>query len=118
MIKAETISAQGKRLLKELARSAALDIKAAPKKGRPRKMTGFFSTLTDEQKQAALSYRGPENHGDPSLLVKKGRPRIEDRANSNEARKPWVELGMSRRTWYSRQAEKRKEKSLSDQNRS
>jgi hypothetical protein len=39
---------------------------------------------------------------------KKGRPRIEDRAATNEARKPWVEAGMSRRTWYSRQAEKRK----------
>ena len=39
---------------------------------------------------------------------KKGRPRIEDQANSIEARKPWVALGMSRRTWYSRQAEKRR----------
>ncbi len=38
---------------------------------------------------------------------KKGRPRIEDRANTIEARKPWLKLGMSRRTWYRRQAEKR-----------
>jgi hypothetical protein len=37
----------------------------------------------------------------------KGRPRIEDGANTNEARKPWLKLGMSRRTWYRRQAEKR-----------
>jgi hypothetical protein len=40
--------------------------------------------------------------------VKKGRPRIEDRARAIEARKPWLKLGMSRRTWYRRQAEKRK----------
>jgi hypothetical protein len=37
----------------------------------------------------------------------KGRPRIEDRANTNEARKPWLKLEMSRRTWYRREAEKR-----------
>ena len=37
-----------------------------------------------------------------------GRPRIEDRARTIEARKPWLALGMSRRTWYRRQAEKRK----------
>ena len=36
-----------------------------------------------------------------------GRPRLGEEANTNEARKPWLELGMSRRTWYSRQAEKR-----------
>ncbi len=39
---------------------------------------------------------------------KTGRPRIEDRAKTNEARKPWLKLEMSRRTWYRRQAEKRK----------
>jgi hypothetical protein len=39
---------------------------------------------------------------------KKGRPRIEDRAKTIEARAPWLKLGMSRRTWYRRQAEKRK----------
>jgi hypothetical protein len=40
--------------------------------------------------------------------AKPGRPRIEDRAKTNEAKKPWLKLGMSRRTWYRRQAEKRK----------
>jgi hypothetical protein len=50
---------------------------------------------------------------DASRLVamkrpKKGRPRIEDRARTIEARKPWLKLEMSRRTWYRRQAEKRK----------
>jgi hypothetical protein len=36
---------------------------------------------------------------------KKGRPRIEDRARTIEAKKPWLKLGMSRRTWYRRRAE-------------
>ncbi len=40
--------------------------------------------------------------------ARKGRPRIEDRAKTNEARKPWLKLEMSRRTWYRRQAEQRK----------
>ena len=40
-------------------------------------------------------------------IRKTGRPRIEDRANTREARKPRLKLGMSRRTWYRRQAEKR-----------
>jgi hypothetical protein len=41
---------------------------------------------------------------------KTGRPRVEDRTLTNEARKPWLKLSMSRRTWYRRQAEKRKGK--------
>jgi hypothetical protein len=40
--------------------------------------------------------------------LRKGGPRIEDRAKTIEARAPWLKLGMSRRTWYRRQAEKRK----------
>ncbi len=32
----------------------------------PRPMTGFFANLTPEQQQAALEYRGDENHGDPA----------------------------------------------------
>jgi hypothetical protein len=31
--------------------------------GKSRPMTGFFASLTDEQKRAALAYRGDENHG-------------------------------------------------------
>jgi hypothetical protein len=38
----------------------------------------------------------------------KGRPRLEDRAKTIEAKKPWLKLEMSRRTWYRGQAEKRK----------
>jgi DNA (cytosine-5)-methyltransferase 1 len=33
---------------------------------------------------------------------KTGRPRIEDRAKTNEVRKPWLKLEMSRRTWCRR----------------
>jgi hypothetical protein len=42
--------------------------------------------------------------------TKIGGPRIEDRSKTNEAKKPWLKLGMSRRTWYRRQAEKRDQK--------
>ncbi len=44
--------------------------------------------------------------GDAGLAVKAklGRPCIEDRGKTNEATKPWLKLGMSRRTWYRRQA--------------
>jgi hypothetical protein len=56
------------------------------------------------------SDRRPWN--EESLLMtqrrKTGHPRIEDRAQTIEARKPWLKLEMSRRTWYRRQAEKRK----------
>jgi hypothetical protein len=45
--------------------------------------------------------------GQMMVKPRKGRPRIEDRANTNEARKPWIKLEMSRRTWYRREAEKR-----------
>tara|TARA_R110000737_G_scaffold340221_1_gene362882 strand:+ start:11454 stop:11591 length:138 start_codon:yes stop_codon:yes gene_type:complete len=37
---------------------------------KPRKMTGIFANLTDEQKKKALAYRGDENHGDPLYRVK------------------------------------------------
>lgn len=33
----------------------------------PRPMTGFFATLTAEQKKLALEYRGKETHGDESF---------------------------------------------------
>lgn len=38
---------------------------------------------------------------------RKGRPRLEDRDKTLRATKPWVKAGMSERTWYRRQAEKR-----------
>ena len=33
----------------------------------PRPMTGFFATLTPEQKKLALGYRGDETHGDKAF---------------------------------------------------
>ena len=41
---------------------------------------------------------------------KVGRPRIEDQDKTLAATKPWLALGMSRATWYNRQAEQRKAK--------
>ena len=32
--------------------------------------------------------------------ARKGRPRVEDRATTAEALKPWLALGISRRTYY------------------
>lgn len=38
-------------------------------------------------------------------VVKRGRPRIEDRDKTLTAQKPWEKLGMSERTWWRRKAE-------------
>jgi hypothetical protein len=35
-----------------------------------RPITGFFAGLTPEQQNAALGYRGDENHGDPAYAYK------------------------------------------------
>lgn len=37
--------------------------------------------------------------------VKRGRPRIEDKGTTLSDTKPWVALGMCRRTWEKRQRE-------------
>lgn len=41
---------------------------------------------------------------------KQGRPRVEDRAKTLVATKPWLLLGMSRSTWYLRQRNGKKAK--------
>jgi hypothetical protein len=46
----------------------------------------------------------------PRETRKTGRPRIEDRDKTLAATKPWLALGMSERTWFRRQAEKREGK--------
>ena len=38
--------------------------------GAPRKMTGFLATLTAEQRERALAYRGDDKFGDASMDVK------------------------------------------------
>jgi hypothetical protein len=41
----------------------------------------------------------------PQALRKTGRPRLEDRASTLTATKPWEAAGMSRTTWFRRQKE-------------
>ncbi len=43
----------------------------------PRKMTGFLATLTDEQKDAALSHEGPDDHGPLSGMHRDDRREVE-----------------------------------------
>jgi hypothetical protein len=43
----------------------------------------------------------------PIAKRKPGRPLLEDIGKTLAAQKPWVALGMSRRTWYRRQAKDR-----------
>lgn len=38
---------------------------------------------------------------------RRGRPRFEDKDRTIEAAAPWEAMGISRRTWYARQKEKR-----------
>jgi hypothetical protein len=35
-----------------------------------RPATGLFASLTPDQRRRALSYDGPEGHGDPAFLIK------------------------------------------------
>jgi hypothetical protein len=81
------------------------DIKAAPKKGRPRIAGASGVVDADVVPSSAVTRLSARPEG--SLLrVRKGRPRIEDKGKSFEATKPWEALGMSRRTWYKRRKEK------------
>lgn len=48
----------------------------------------------------------PAHPAKPTARVRGG-VRIEDREKTYEATKPWLALGMSRRTWYRRQKERR-----------
>ena len=42
------------------------------------------------------------------LLTRPGRPRVERRDKTLAATRPWEADGMSRRTWFRRQAERRR----------
>ena len=46
----------------------------------------------------------PKEAGRQPKKRRTGRPRIEDKEKTIEAQKPWVKIGMSRRTWYRRKA--------------
>jgi hypothetical protein len=39
-----------------------------PAYGKPRPMTGFLATLTEDQQKAALSFKGPDLLGDPKKV--------------------------------------------------
>lgn len=41
------------------------------------------------------------------LIIRKGRPRLEDAGKTIEAAAPWVALNMSRRSWFRRRAEEK-----------
>jgi hypothetical protein len=49
-----------------------------------RLITGFFSQLSDEQKEHVLSYEGEENHGDPSFRLEPHSLRDEIRSLRSE----------------------------------
>lgn len=52
----------------EFVKRETLDLLKAASESR--QMTGLFRSLSPEQQDAALAYRGPENHGDPAEGVK------------------------------------------------
>ena len=57
----------------------------------------------DGEARAAEVATGPREAIKPRL----GRPRIEDKAKTLTATKPWVAAGMSRATWYNRRVAER-----------
>ncbi len=46
-------------------------------------------------------------NADVAAVVRRGRPRLEDRQYTLAVKRPWQAVGMSRTTWYSRRREKR-----------
>lgn len=52
-------------------RGYELDPRIAAAKAAQKPMTGFMATLTPEQKEAALAYRGDDTHGDPEFAAQK-----------------------------------------------
>lgn len=68
-------SASERALIKQHRKAAQLKARAAIKargvkidpRIAERSMTGFVATLTPEQRERALAYRGPDNHGSPNL---------------------------------------------------
>jgi hypothetical protein len=74
-------------------------------RGEPLAIAGIKPGLSDSNSVAPTATRragdiGPAPVGSPP--IKRGRPRIGEQRD-----KPWINLGMSQRTWYRRQAEKR-----------
>jgi hypothetical protein len=67
---------------------------------------------TDTPKQSApkpsATIAKPKTDSAPvDFKIKRGRPRIEDKGKTLSDLKPWLSLGMCRRTWEKRQKEER-----------
>ena len=81
-----------------------------------RRGVGFVTRRTPVDKSVPADLGGAAVDASPRLEVrspksvtasKRGRPRIEEIEKTLKATKPWEKLGMSERTWYRRQTEKR-----------
>ena len=93
---AETVKAEAKKAKKK--GKTVVKVKATPrkKKGRPPIGDGIAFTSA--------------SHPVAHHMVRRGRPRLEDAGSTLAAIRPWEGLGMSRRTWFRREAEKRSQK--------
>lgn len=57
--------------------------------------------------EAVKALKGKKISLNPTVVIRAGRPRIEDKGKTLKATAPWKALGMSRSTWYARLAEQR-----------
>lgn len=81
-----------------------------PKTVKVQDKSGIVETRPVERKQGDSSLAIDLQAGvasSPRETSRKGRPRIESRDKTLKATKPWLKLGMSERTWYRRQKEKK-----------
>lgn len=81
---------------------------SASRRGGLRLQPKARSSTRSEQRPLKPKVAG-SNPAAPAKKGRGGRPRIEDRENTITAKKPWLAEGMSERTWWRRQAEKRKQ---------
>ena len=68
-------------------------------------MLGYSYLALRDAPQKAELFPAP-NSGKLIAKPKRGRPLIEEKANTLAALKPWEALGMSRRSWYRRQSKR------------
>ena len=88
--------------------SVALKSTAHPKGPKAKHHLNPKSIVTEEVDKDELLARIAETAKTTGALrIKLGRPRIGDADKTLKAQQPWKAAGMSRSTWYRRQAEKR-----------
>ena len=73
---------------------------------RPR-LPGKVEARSPKVEQRTLNPKVEGSNPSAPAKIKRGRPRLEDRAKTLKAKMPWIAMGMSRSTWYARQAEQR-----------